>query len=360
MGSSMRRFIVVQLALVVSTVALAAVAQPGTARPASRQGTDVAAVIGDHIIRLSDVDRYWREQEPASFNRIQQRLYEARRRALDSLIGEYLLTRESEKRKVSVDHLLAQATQATTVGVTETEIEEAYARSSAAGRGVTLEQARPTIVAYLSQQKAAQARQRFLEALKRGVAADIVVVLQAPRRIVPVTERDPAQGSRLASVQLVVFSDFQCPYCRRAMPVLKRLVAKYGDQARLVWKDFPLPTHPMAALAAEAAQCAHDQGKFWDYHDRLFGEAQNLEPTRLRTLAAEVGVDMAVFNQCMESRQHRDRVATSLREGRRLGVEATPTVFINGRIVTGLATFDTYERLLVDELAAIRAGGAPR
>jgi len=314
----------------------------------------VVATIGDRVLSLEELERYWREHDPASFARLQQQLYQARQRALESLIGDHLLEREARKRGLSVDGWLAEELPRDVEAVTEAEILDTYRRSSAVARGLTIEQARPAIIGYLRQKKRLEARQRVVDALRKAAAPEIVVLLPVPRHTVSVSADDPARGPAQAPVTVVVFADFECPYCRRAMPVLQRLLAKYPDQVRLVWKDFPLPTHPMAALAAEAAQCAHEQGRFWSYHDALVADPGSLQPEQLRRRAMDVGLDPAAFDRCIESHRYRPRVAASLQQGRSLGVDATPTVFINGRVVAGLVPFDTYEGLVLEELANLR------
>lgn len=343
----------VSVVIVIGILGGSAAAQQPSSKPPDARVDEVAAWIGDHVIRLDDVERYWRDQDPVSFNRLQQQLYEARRRALDALIGQFLVAREADRRRVTVERLLGEELGARVSAVTESDIQDAYRRSPAATQGLPLEQAKPAIVAYLRRQKEIQGREQFVEALRRAGAVDIVVMLQPPRQVVPVAEDDPAIGSPQARVQLVVFSDFECPYCKRAAPVLRRLVSTYPDEVRLIWKDFPLPTHPLGALAAEAARCARDQGKFWEYHDALFAE-DTLEVARLGALASGLGLDRRAFDECLDTRRYQGRVAESLQQGRRLGVEATPTVLVNGRMVRGLATFETYERLITDELAAAR------
>ncbi len=340
-------------AFAVAGLATLASAQAGARAPAAPPG-EVVARIGDRTISMREVEQFWRESDPVSFARVQQQLYEARKRALDGVIAEYLLGREAARRGRTVEELLAEAVPAGTPAVTDAEVRQAYDQSSAAARGLTLEQARPVILAYLQQQKAREARQQLVDRLRNAAAPDILIALEPPRQAVPVAGTDPVRGAPAAPVAIVAFSDFECPFCRRAVPVLQRLLETYREQVKLVWKDFPLPSHPMAALAAEAARCAQDQGKFWEYHDRLFAEADTLEPGRLRVLAAELGLELKAFDDCVYSRRHRERVAAGLQEGRRLGVEATPTVFINGRRITGLAPFETYERVLLDELAGGR------
>jgi protein-disulfide isomerase len=120
---------------------------------------------------------------------------------------------------------------------------------------------------------------------------------------------------------------------------------------RFVWKDFPLTSiHPHAFKASEAAHCAGDQGKYWEYHDRLFANQQQLQVEALKKHAADAGLDAAEFNACLDSSKHGDRVRSGLQAGSRLGVVSTPSVFINGRLVMGAQPYEAFQAIIDDEL----------
>jgi protein-disulfide isomerase len=220
---------------------------------------------------------------------------------------------------------------------------------------LTLAQASPAIETYLHRQKSEHARQQLVDALRKATAVDIRLQFAPPRQAIGVSPSDPVVGSSTAAVEIVEFSDFQCPYCRQASPVLKQVVAVYGSRVKLVWKDFPLPIHPFAAAAAEAGQCAHEQGKFWQYHDLLFSNQQALAVSDLRKYALDVALDPAVFDRCVSSGKYRERVLAAIQQGKNAGVAATPTVFINGRILTGAQPFEAYEKIVNEELTAVMA-----
>src|SRR5205085_237818 len=128
------------------------------------------------------------------------------------------------------------------------------------------------------------------------------------------------------------------------------------DQVRLVWKDYPLPGHPDARPAAEAARCISDPAKFWTYHDRLFGNQQALSKSKLKDAAKQIGSDPATFNACFDKGTYRDQVQANIDEGNRYGVSATPTVFINGRMVVGAVPYESYEAIVREELAGPTGG----
>lgn len=176
----------------------------------------------------------------------------------------------------------------------------------------------------------------FTEARSVGTTVD----LSAPI----FSERDPAIGSERPKLVIVEYSDFQCPFCRAAFPIIREAVTSYGDRGlRLVYRDFPVDEiHPEARGAAEAAQCAHAQGKFWAYHDKLFlsqgattprslGEGglneYSLSAAALRLYAEQIGLDRTQFDACVASRQFRQAVEEDSQAGVKLGVKGTPTWF---------------------------------
>ncbi len=142
----------------------------------------------------------------------------------------------------------------------------------------------------------------------------------------------PSQGDPKARVVIVEWADFECSHCGEASAMLHRLVQKYPHDVRLVFKHFPISAHPHADFAARAAVAAHEQGKFWKFHESLFAhQAVGLDESRIRQLAREAGVDMTVFEQSVASAGTKARVLADREQAQRLGARGTPTVFINGR-----------------------------
>jgi len=178
------------------------------------------------------------------------------------------------------------------------------------------------------------------------------VLLDPPRQSLNLPADAPAEGPIGAPVTLVEFSDFQCPFCQRLAPTLRRVREAYGDRVRIVWQDFPLSQiHPQASLAAEAGNCAHEQGRFWEYHDRLFANQKLLQATALKEHAAELKLDVAQFNACLDSSKYASKVRDAAAAGSRLGVNSTPTSFVNGRLISGSKPFEAFAAIIDDELA---------
>lgn len=167
-------------------------------------------------------------------------------------------------------------------------------------------------------------------------------------------------GPDHALVTIVVWSDFQCPFCARSVPVLAKLREKYGDEVRIVFRHLAMAFHRKAGLAAEAAVAAAEQGKFWAFHDRLFAQFGALERADLERFAQQAGVEMVAFRAALDDRRYHDAVVAEGATALALGVDGTPTMFVNGQPVVGSRDLATMERLVGAHLdrgrAMVKAG----
>ncbi len=153
----------------------------------------------------------------------------------------------------------------------------------------------------------------------------------------------PSRGPSDAPVTIVEFTDYECPYCRRYYrQTYHQLVEQYEGEVHYVVRNYPLSIHPNARKAAEAAECAHNQGRFWEYHDHLFEHADALEPADLKSYARELGLDGEQFEQCLESGAESETVEGDMATGRRLGIRGTPTFFVNGRPLVGAQPLSAF------------------
>jgi len=151
-------------------------------------------------------------------------------------------------------------------------------------------------------------------------------------------------GSEDAKVTVVEFSDFQCPACGAAHSVVKQVIKEYGDKILFVYRHFPLlATHQYALKAAEAAEAAGEQGKFWEYHDILFANQDNLKTEDLKNYAKQIGLDVKKFNEALDSGKNKDKVLSDLDDGEKFGVASTPTFFINGQMHRGVLNLDQFK-----------------
>jgi len=171
-------------------------------------------------------------------------------------------------------------------------------------------------------------------------------ITKAPAQV-SVFPADPVWGPKTgAKVTVIEFSDFTCPYCAQAAPLLKQAVTSGQGQVSLVWKDFPLSSHPQARSAAEAAQCAGLQNKFWQYHDGLFASQADLNETAYYDLARELSLNMDGFTKCFTEHQASPLINRNLEEAQTAGVDGTPFLIVNGRIYNGAITTQDLNQLI--------------
>src|SRR5262245_41542419 len=161
-----------------------------------------------------------------------------------------------------------------------------------------------------------------------------------------------AKGPETAPVTIVEFSDFQCPFCRRVTPTLKQIEDTYKDNVRIVWKHLPLSFHKDAAGAALAAEAAGKQGKFWEFHDRLFADQTKLGPEDLKQHAKDLSLDMKRFETDLQNGgEEKKRIDADVAEANALGIKGTPGIFINGRFVEGAQPYEVFAKIIDEELA---------
>ena len=161
----------------------------------------------------------------------------------------------------------------------------------------------------------------------------------------------PSKGPANAKVTIVEFSDFQCPFCSRVNPTMEQIAKQYPNDVRMFFRHNPLPFHQDAPLAAEAAVAAEAQGKFWQMHDKLFANQQQLDRPALEKYAQEVGLNMAKFKADTDAQKFKSAIESETKEGQAVGVNGTPAVFINGRKISGAYPFETFKKIADEELA---------
>ena len=176
---------------------------------------------------------------------------------------------------------------------------------------------------------------------------------QPIQRVDVSTDDDPSIGPADAPVTVIEFSDFQCPYCQVwYQQVYQQLLASYPDKLRFVYRDLPLPMHPEAVPAAEAANCAGEQGAFWKYHDALFVQQYGLNRAAYEQYASDLGLDTQAFVTCLDSHRYQDEIQADADEATRIGITGTPSFVINGRILIGALPFSDFKTVIDEELAA--------
>jgi protein-disulfide isomerase len=344
----MIRMIVKRLGL---AVPLLFVACSTAAQPAGKQqtATDVVATVGGISITLAEVDEKALQQQAGNFGslKLSMALYEARRGAIDDIVGEKLLAQESKARGITSAALIDQEIGSKIATVTDADVAAWYNANPSRVQGAKLDQVQGPIRSLLTQERTQTVYQGYVDQLK--AKTPVRVMLEPPRQKVAVAGA-ATRGPASAPVEIIEFSDFQCPYCLRAHPTVSQVLSTYGDRVRLVYRHYPLPNHPNARPAAEASQCAAEQGQFWQYYDRLFADQSKLSDDGLKQSAAALGMDAGRFNACVDTHKYKDRVEADIKDGNEAGVSGTPAFFINGRMLTGAQPFDAFKHIIDEEL----------
>jgi protein-disulfide isomerase len=277
--------------------------------------------------------------------------YDLKSKALDNLVNQRLLEAQAKKRSIPVDKVLEQEVDAKVPEPSETELQALYIVQKELLKK-PYEELRPQLRQLLKQAKVQQARQDYYKQLREDAA--VAVYLQKPKVEVA---HDPARlrGSPKASLVIVEFSDFQCPYCRAVQPTLKALLAKYAGQVSIAYRDLPLrDIHPQAQIAAEASRCAGEQQKFWEYHDSLFDNPNRFSREGLVEQARGLKLDDKQFDACLASGRYREPVEQDRQLALRAGISGTPGFIINGNLLTGNLAQEAFEKAIDAELAAAK------
>ena len=307
--------------------------------------------------KLADVDGTVitaREVETAlgrPLSQLHQQIYNLQRQKLYELIDERLLREEAKRRGVSVTKLLEQEVTNKILPVTDDEISALY-KANKARIPVELDKVREKIRDVLKNQRLTAQKSLFIQSLR--AKAKVVTYLSpppVPRSKISINGA-PFKGAEKAPVTIVKFEDFQCPYCKTVQPTVAELLKKYDGKVRLVHKDLPLDAiHPQARQAAEAARCADEQGKFWNFHDVLYANSTKLSLDDLKSYASEIGLNLESFQACYNSGKFKAAVQRDFTEGSQLGITGTPAFFINGRELSGAQPVEAFTAIIDEELS---------
>lgn len=348
----MKPITIPSLVLAACALALGATALAQTkpaATPQAPAQAELAATVGTQSIAIGDLDDLIRPQ----LMELKAREQQLRDQALEVLVAQALIEQEAKARGLTPEALDKAEVQDKAV-VTPAEAKAFYDANKARFGATAEAEALKQIEAGLGQQRQNERRTAFAETLR---ARYPVNVLLEPWRVQVDVAGAPARGNPAAPVTIVEFSDFQCPFCVRARPSVKRVREAYGDKVRFVFRHFPLDFHAQAQKAGEAAACAGEQGRFWEMHDALWANTSKLGVPDLKAHAAGLGLDGAAFDKCLDSGAHAATLAKDEAAGRTYGVSGTPAFFVNGRPLVGAQPFEAFQQVIDDELR--RAGAAP-
>ncbi len=337
---------IVPVLLAVSLSVASACAQQTTA-PRVTEDAVVATLAGQPITARE------LEQEAATkLLSLRQQEFEIKSEAIRALAFRRQLERAAASAGVSVDELMRREVTAKVTAPTEEEVAEVLQQYRS--RLPADDEAAKTVVRQsLMHQRRQEREAAFRAELLAGV--ELRILLEPPRAAVQLTGHEPVRGPAKAPVTLVEFSDFQCPYCARSQAVVAQIQAAYGDKVRLIFKHLPLEIHRDARRAAEASLCAFDGGKFWELHDWMFSNPNQLSEEQLIAQAGVLGLDPARFAKCLAGGEKAELVNGDLAAARELGINGTPAFLINGRMVMGAQRFEAFKEVIDDELARASA-----
>lgn len=282
---------------------------------------------------------------------VQEQVYDLRKNELELTINDTLLVQEAQKRKITTNALLDAEVKPKQV--TEDQARLFFEQNKERISG-DFAQTKDSIISYLQQAELRIAERAFVDKL-RG-AATVEVFLKAPESpVFAVTTADqPSLGNAKAAVTIVAFTDYQCPSCAAIHPALERVVRENAGRVRLVARDFPLSQHAEAFKAAEAAEAAREQGKYWEYVQVLMQNQAALGVEKLKSFASELELDRSRFDSALDSGKFAEMVQRDVEDGKKLGLKGTPSLFINGRRVSA----KSYEELKASVEAALKSSAS--
>lgn len=319
------------------------------AKPDAAPDSVVAEVAG-RTITLSELDAKWKELDPGEQARITQLVYQSRRNVLDQMVGDVLIENAAKAAGLTPEKYLEQENVKRVKAPSDADVQQFFEQNKDRAPGRTLEQLKAPISQFLVSQREQQARAQLVDELtKKG--ASVKMTLEPPRTEIALAVHDPSRGPATAPITIIEFSDYQCPYCSRVTPTLEKLRAAYPDKIRVVFKDFPLPNHPLAPKAAEAAHCASEQDQYWEMHDRMFANPQQLDLATLKQYAGAMKLDQTKFDQCLDSGKFAEGIKADMDQGAKLGISSTPTLYVNGRPVIGAQPYEFFVTVIEEELA---------
>ena len=324
----------------------------GQAEPDSNSSDPVATVAGQPVSEQELLDALG----PQKVTQMRTQEYEARSAALDSLIRLKLVQAEAKKRGISAEDLIKQEVESKVSDPTDGEVEAFFFGQNR--EGVRLEDVKEQFRAALKQLKLLKARRAYADTLRTNM--DVAIMLRPPTVNV---SYDPARvkGNPEAPVTIVEFSDFQCPFCKAAESALKEVLTKSSGRVKLAYLDFPLSEiHPKAQGAAEAARCAGEQGKFWEYHDVLYADQSKLDGAGLVSSAVALNMDEKSFRSCLDSGKFKSKIQADVDQGIKVGVAGTPGFFVNGVFLSGAQPLAEFEKIIDNQLALLGAQNSSR
>lgn len=309
--------------------------------PAASTTPAILAEVDGHKLTDADLEH----KKSGGLLQARYQYYMSERKALDQLVDDELLSLAADRKHLTVDQLLEKEVYKDIKDPTEDQLQVYY-------EGMESDEAyaavHDRVLDHIRQLRRDKARAAYVKNLH--TQANLRILLAPPVANVNIEEAQ-IKGSKNAPVLLVEFADYECPYCEKVNPLIQKLQEEYGDKLSIAYKDFPLPMHHRAQKAAEAARCAGEQGKYWEYHDVLYYSRQ-LDVTELKKHAQVLKLDENKFNKCLDSGMEAEAVKKDLEEGKQLGLPGTPSFFVNSHFFHGAVDYSALREMVEQQLHA--------
>ena len=336
-----------KLACGLSLSLAAACAHPQTTSAWRAQSSDSTSLgqFGDEVLREQDLPAATQKRLTQIEDLCAQQHFVTLWTGLEDAASERLLRAEAQRRKLTLEAFLKAEIDDKVGAPSDAEIRGFY-EANRETIGVTFTEAAPFLRQQYEADRTQAMRRAVVDRLRHGQELRFLMP-PPPLSRVAVTGRGPSLGPASAKVVLVLFSDFECGFSSQARRLIKRLTELYPRDLRVVHRHFPLDQHRAAKRAAEAAQCAAEQDKFWPYYELLFENTAALTADTLRRMASTAELDVKAFNACLQTDRPKEAIARDLAEGRALGVTGTPAIFLNGMQLSGVLPL-TIMRAFID------------
>lgn len=303
-----------------------------------------------------------KEKAGKRLSRLEDQIFEVKKATIENIIETKLLESEAKKRGVSLGALLKTEVQDKVIPPTDEEVTQFYEQNKKrffnqrSNKQMELDEVKPYIVRSFNNDRSDYFRENLIEKLSNDYQFKIHMRQEFERVEVSVDD-DPSKGPKNAKITIVEFTDYECPFCVKARGTIKKLLETYPNDIHYVLRDYPLPFHPHAQKSAEAAQCAGDQGKYWEYSEVLWENQKALDISKLNQYAKNIDLNMKEFDDCLKSNKYAAEVKKDAKEGSLVGVTGTPAFFVNGIPVTGARPFKYFKSIIEDELRRIAEKG---
>lgn len=294
--------------------------------PAAR--ARVFATVNGRNITSGDVEE---SLKPLIFS-VQESVYELRKQEIELKINDAVFEQEAKKRAITTTSLLATEVTAKVPAISEADAQTFYTDNKPRING-EFAQVKPQIIKYLKAKASRDAESDFAARLRRGAQIQIFLTPPQPPFYQIAVDDQPSRGNPGAAITVVEFTDFQCPNCAKQHAVMERLIMEYESRVKFVVRDFPLAQYDNSAKAAEAAEAAREQGKYWEYVSLLYRNQSALQVDRLKQYATTLGLDRLKFDSALNSGKFAGKIARDRLDGEKVGVSSAPVFFVNGRRV---------------------------